>query len=320
MTILAENHINVFVFDRDGQPIEGAVVEVLEDGEAVIRATNRGYVDTPIRIQLPPGMNEVVLRASVGEQELTAMVMASVGNHSFHFQQFPLSKWIISVHGIRTRGVWQKELNPELNAAGLRHAPLDYGFYTALAFVWPPSRERQIKRFLDRYSNHVALYGSRPSVVAHSFGTYLVGRAMEKYPEVTFDQVILCGSILPRAYSWANRIPSQAIRVLNDYGRRDFWAKVVTWLVRDSGPSGSEGFTDEAGGRVIQRRHPEFRHSDYFYFLNFRKNWVPFLKGEMPGLITAEDKRPANWRFRIVVAAIIISLMLVAYYVVRLFW
>jgi hypothetical protein len=67
-----------------------------------------------------------------------------------------------------------------------------------------------------------------PRIIAHSFGTYLVARALELNPELKFDRVIFCGSIVRRDYPWSRIIAAgQVGRVLNDYGDRDMWADVV---------------------------------------------------------------------------------------------
>ena len=219
---------------------------------------------------------------------------------------------VLSIHGIRTRGAWQKALTSDLNRAGFDHHPLDFGFFSALSLVWPGVRRRRLGWFLEQYTAAERDNGRvRPSIIGHSFGAYLVTRAIETYPEVCFDNVILCGSIVRQGFPWTRILDSQQVsRVLNDYGRLDFWAGVAGWVMEDAGPSGKYGFEDDAGGRVIQRSHPEFRHSDYFYSLNYEKNWIPFLQGAAPGPMSAADKRPVNWQFRTTLAVIVALLLM----------
>ena len=57
---------------------------------------------------------------------------------------------VISIHGIRTRGTWQKEITPALNYAGFTHVPLDYGRFGLLRFLWRPSRQKQVDAFRKR--------------------------------------------------------------------------------------------------------------------------------------------------------------------------
>ncbi len=48
-----------------------------------------------------------------------------------------------------------------------------------------------------------------------------------------------------------------------------------------AGKAGLIGFTRSTMG-VYQQSLPEFAHSDYFYKLNYERNWLPFLDGGEP--------------------------------------
>lgn len=205
---------------------------------------------------------------------------------------------VFSLHGIRTRGAWQKDMQPILDEAGFRHVPLDFGFFRAISLIYPPTRRKQVEWFRDVYSTQVS--GTQPpSIIAHSLGTYLVGTAMELYEGIVFDRIILCGSILRTEYPWSEVISSgaRASQVLNDYGGKDIWASIVGWAVHDAGESGASGFRDLAGGKVLQRGHRGRRHSDYFYDGNYRV-WTKFLKGESLPYLVQDPHRKGNWRFR----------------------
>jgi pimeloyl-ACP methyl ester carboxylesterase len=217
--------------------------------------------------------------------------------------------WVISLHGIRTRGKWQKDLTPALNRAGFAHTPSEFGFFRAAQLLWSPSRRRKVEWFRDEYAR-VAERADRPSVIAHSLGTYLVATALRKYPEVKFDHVILCGSLVPAEYPWTTVMrEDKARRVLNDVGKQDSWAYVARYFIADAGDSGVRGFTDEAEGAVLQRRHPEFRHSDFFYSLNYERNWIPFLRGLEPGAGPIEVGSHWNWRVWVVRVILLLTVI-----------
>ena len=188
---------------------------------------------------------------------------------------------VISIHGIRTTGRWQKELNDVLIGAGFRHVPLDFGFFSALSLLMPWSRSRKVEWFHRTYSEKFAGGGRKPSVIAHSFGSYIVTRAMLKYDDIRFERVILCGSIVSRSYPWRAVLLArdQADAVLNEAGGRDLWAAMVEWVVSDAGASGVSGFEDTADGRLVQLIHERHAHSDYFYRQNYERRWLPFLQG-----------------------------------------
>ena len=222
---------------------------------------------------------------------------------------------VITLHGIKTRGKWQKDLAPVLAAAGFIPVLLDYGNFLAIQLLIPWLRRKKVDWFRDEYQRVCAEENvTRPSIVAHSFGTYLVARAMQIYDPVEFDHVILCGAIVRQDYRWTDRFSKGQVRaVLNDFGRMDFWAGIVAWIVSDAGPSGSKGFTDLASGKVFEIDHPEFRHSDYFFRGNYEKSWLPFLHGEPQKVLPETEKTPPNWRFRFTlsVLSVVLSVVLV---------
>jgi pimeloyl-ACP methyl ester carboxylesterase len=220
---------------------------------------------------------------------------------------------VMSLHGIRTRGDWQKHLSPALAAEDFIPKPLDYGFFRAIQLVIPFMRDRKIKWLLEEYTHVMNEWGPHPpSIIAHSFGTYLVARTLQKHAEVKFDRVIFCGSIVEREYPWLTIFTrGQVTRVLNDYGGKDFWAKAAEWVVNDAGPSGAKGFKDTAGGRVVERFRPEFSHSDFFYTLNYANVWIPFLKGVDPPGDVDIPRSAINRRFWIFLVVILILAFLV---------
>ena len=132
---------------------------------------------------------------------------------------------------------------------------------------------------------------STPSLIAHSFGTYIVGAALEQFAEIRFDRIVLCGSIVRRDYNWGALIESGRVdAVLNDYGGKDLWPKVAEFLISDGGASGTKGFSIPHAN-LYQRYRPVFSHSDYFYPLNYRENWIPFLEGGEPATVPVERAR-----------------------------
>lgn len=223
--------------------------------------------------------------------------------------------WVISIHGIRTRGDWQKELTEELTPAGFNYKPFDYGFFDIIRFLSPGSRDRKVDEFRDEYSQFHAVHGVRPSVIAHSFGTLIVTRSIEKYG-LEFDRMILCGSIVRRDFEWSKWIGTKVTRVLNDFGGRDLWARLVPFVVRDAGQSGLHGFLDTANGAVVERGNPWMRHSDYFFSFNYRTRWIPFLQGTDPSPTPASTPL-ANPRFIGCVTVLVAMALAIAWWLLR---
>jgi len=155
------------------------------------------------------------------------------------------------------------------------------------------------------------------SIVAHSYGTYIAGEAMLKYPEIKFDRMILCGAILRSDFPWDDVAKKEQVNaVLNQHGGQDFWAWVVAWVVSDAGQSGRYGFTSRASC-LTQQRYPRFRHSDYFYDLNYTQNWLPFLEGEGIAPTSIEEGKQVNWRFRSTLIVLLVLAAALVFYFLR---
>lgn len=185
---------------------------------------------------------------------------------------------VISLHGIRTRGVWQNDLVPELALAGLVPYVLDYGQFGALHSARRRSLDAQVEWLVREYDRITADTGcARPSVIAHSFGTLQLGRLLQKYDHVIFDKVILAAGILPISYPWAKMLAKHRVAwVVNDYGGNDLWPKLARYVIRFAGECGAARFSDTHRG-LHQVEHPHHGHSDYFSQGNFRHHWIPTL-------------------------------------------
>ena len=156
---------------------------------------------------------------------------------------------------------------------------------------------KKIKSFVSKYDP----YG-QPHVVAHSLGTYLIGNALKKYPDLQFGNVLLISSVLPYTYPWAEILssrPHAVQNVRNEYGTADFVTKLVgfiQFLARDMGASGSCGFKERDGvvhnsdtplsecpicaiqpAKIHNIPLRDFGHSDEFIGVGHaRAMWLPF--------------------------------------------
>jgi pimeloyl-ACP methyl ester carboxylesterase len=185
---------------------------------------------------------------------------------------------VISLHGIRTRGIWQKELAPELALGGFVPYALDYGSFGALQLVRPSSLDKKVRWLLGEYDRIRAITRcERPSVIAHSFGTLQVAHLLQKYSEVIFDKVILTAGIVPIDFPWSNLLGKQRVLwVMNEYGGKDIWPKLAGLVVPNAGRCGAAPFSSTHRA-LHQLEHPFHRHSDYFSHGHFRYRWLPTL-------------------------------------------
>lgn len=198
---------------------------------------------------------------------------------------------VMFAHGINTPGRWQKLAAEVFSDAKIQHRTFDR-YVSVPAFLLPRPRKRVIAEFHDWYSRQVGELQldlsdpyQRPSVVAHSFGTWFVGQCMLKHPEVRFNKMILLGGILPTNFPWYELfLRDQVYGVTNECGWNDRWAGWVKMAVPGTGPSGRDGFRQRDVRGLADRSFQQFEHSDYFY------------KDHMAGWVKALSQAPLDLR------------------------
>ena len=188
---------------------------------------------------------------------------------------------VTTIHGINTRGAWQKDVSPYLQDGGLRHLPADYGNVRA-SVLW--SRRKAEEVILDAVeAQETALEGGPHTVIAHSFGTLALGRALRCNPDLELGRICLFGSILPRSFPWG-RVREQYDEVLNEACVWDVpvWAAGPFMGLIGAGWSGCLGFCEDIS-TVHNRYYDSTGHSRLGSPLHCRKTWLPFLlDGTLP--------------------------------------
>lgn len=212
---------------------------------------------------------------------------------------------LIPLHGIRTRADWQKALS---DLAQMRVGQdgrakwictlrgWSFGYFPFLWLLMPWLRNGKAPWFLRQYEATVLHRdypaGTLPSVVAHSFGTYILASALERYPYLHFDRVVLCGSILPRSFDWSKYIKNGQVRaVRNEPSTRDIWCRLAPLAVGETGRSGTRGFCGDwtetrrgaqpdAWSVAHSREQETFKlaHSEMFSDMHMSTCWFPFLE------------------------------------------
>lgn len=144
-------------------------------------------------------------------------------------------KIVVTIHGIRTGGLWQKKITPYLAQHGLIPYHIDYGWFSALKFFFRPFRDRQLQNVREELRDLIDRTGvRRVSVIAHSFGTFLVMAALESdNGELRYDRIVLTGSILPRDYDWKYVLDCKwAIAVCNVRATSDWVVGLANFVSR----------------------------------------------------------------------------------------
>jgi hypothetical protein len=196
---------------------------------------------------------------------------------------------VILVHGIRDRARWHSEIRAALEEEGFVVEPTNYGRFGLFRFL-PP-----IPHFRNRACNHVwnqirvvkhKYPDSRLSIIAHSFGTYVVSRILQKNFDLVVHRVIFCGSVVAHTFQFEQFRERFANPILNEVGTRDMWPAVADSVTWGYGPAGTYGFRRPL---VRDRWHSGAGHGFFLSSAFCKKFWVPFLKD---GTIVPGDAKP----------------------------
>ena len=216
-------------------------------------------------------------------------------------------RWFLALHGMNTRGTWQEEFTWRISTTFKRSIPVaiyKYGIVRPGAIVkW--RQKKLMKRMIEKlkyFSSETTGegFGGKPDIIAHSFGTWLLGHALKKDKSLKVGRVILTGCILRPDFNWAELLKNgQVEAVLNHYGTKDFWANITHYIIPDSGPSGRSGFDDDS---VINKKAIDQKHCDFFKQKNmgenFTKVWWPFLQTDKSLLNKSiqNEKEASIWK------------------------
>lgn len=199
------------------------------------------------------------------------------------------STLVITVHGIRTFGEWQFRLQRLLDDAdrSVKVAHYRFGFFDLLQYTLPVLKRREVTRF--RAGLVAALRGlpepTRVSLVAHSFGTYLVSKCLLDSPAGSLpaiDTVILANSVVSQDFPWEQVMSrGNCHRVVNECGAEDLVLLLGGLVVLGSGYGGLFGFRGVTGIRVFNRSyhggHDRFFKHSSGDDLHMRDQWIPLL-------------------------------------------
>jgi hypothetical protein len=181
-------------------------------------------------------------------------------------------KVIMSIHGYNSTGKWQDKLSECLIERGLKSSPYKYG--RKIIKVLPYHISRNVDKFKDWYFETVRNPEldlkidepfHRPSIMAHSLGTWILVKMLSKYPEVKFDKIFLFGSIVPADFDWFKLILRDQIGcVIYEKAMRDKIVPLGLIFTRSLKPCGRNGFTQKCSF-VKEETFGLFGHSDFQY-------------------------------------------------------
>jgi pimeloyl-ACP methyl ester carboxylesterase len=194
-------------------------------------------------------------------------------------------KALITVHGIRSHGEWNAEIAHIASSNGWIVAPFAYGYVEADVFANAAERGRIVDQFRDHINDISDRYGCDISVIAHSFGTYVIAKYLLGFdiPPVSIDTLILTGSVLHEDLE-IDRFEGRAFKVINEIAPNDSIVKYARpanfWRDPLIGRSGEVGFS-KASNRLEQRSCDVFTHNNVIRRDVVSKRWMPWLEANV---------------------------------------
>ncbi|TWE03635.1 hypothetical protein FB545_0710 [Peribacillus frigoritolerans] len=199
---------------------------------------------------------------------------------------------LVTIHGLLSTGEWNKEIAPIASSQGWIIAPYIYKENTPNLLVNGNKRKEIVDDFRDWIFELQHRFDGKISVIAHSFGTYIIGAYLQGFETapIKFNNIILTGSILNSDYDWERLRGKSVGKVLNEVAPEDVWVKLMPEKLKgllkiDSlmGRSGTEGFKQKSTV-IAQSTNSIFTHNNVIKRDVISYKWMPFLEANKNSL------------------------------------
>ena len=189
----------------------------------------------------------------------------------------PKNHFVYLVHGIRTYGEWQEEFKAVLQERGLATEYVFYGRFPTWSFLISSQARRDVREKV-RIELEGLLVRGKVSVIAHSFGAYLVTNILLWNQHIKLENLILCGAVTDSRWP-LNRIRAQILGGLVNHGsRRDKWPSLAELISSRYKATGVVGAAIAASDNYFHNcDHSGFLTTEYL-----AKFYLPTLEGTTP--------------------------------------
>lgn len=217
---------------------------------------------------------------------------------------------IFVIHGINDLGKWGTMIETAFaeKAPSITVLPISYEYFPTWKFLSPaPMRAKFIKGPMETVAQQLRAAPGQfghdvlISVIAHSFGSFVLCKVIEDCTDIKLHRVVLCGSVVSKKYPWKHvqhRIGGQETRefLINDCGNGDHWpmiGRLMGWGYGDIG-------TDGARTQYVTDRFHIGGHNLFLKTKKFvNRYWIPFFER---GEIVQGNRRPREklkWYWRL---------------------
>jgi len=183
---------------------------------------------------------------------------------------------VVLLHGMNTNAEWQEALADTIrNSTNIEPIVVGYGNFHPVKFFLPVFfRPGRIKKVMEDLRGIRKRHPDADiSVVAHSFGTYVLSKILTTAMDLKLHRILLCGAIVDSDYDWSTVEPRISSPVINDIGRWDYYPSLAKSWSWGYGDSGCIGFQNS----LVRDRHFEYGHSDFLNVKHMREYWLPYL-------------------------------------------
>ena len=219
---------------------------------------------------------------------------------------------VFVMHGIRDYGEWTSAVRRQLDQLAKERGTRvvvrtsSYGYFPMGKFLLLAERERNVRWFMDEYSEAAVKYpNAKFSFIGHSNGTYLLASALRRYKTPIFDRVVFAGSVLPRRFEWDRFVDSGRVSAIQNYvATGDLvvgwfpaffeWAADLFGRQPDLGSAGHNGFLDNTA-RLHAIEFVRGRHGAALVPENM-PNLARFALGEQVSLAMVPNRADAKER------------------------
>lgn len=192
---------------------------------------------------------------------------------------------VILTHGINTHGEWTSVIGSKLQEHGFERIIVK-GFVKKFKFFLGVGRYESVKQLLETLISREKISKNQTySIIAHSYGTLILAKALALANslglKLSFNKIILTGSIIPTNYEWTTYLHEDTSsvkikKVFNICGDSDIWPVVASRFVSDAGHSGTFFFNQD-DKHIINIRLPNVCHTNMLNKENFFDNYLKFL-------------------------------------------
>ncbi|MGW8956955.1 DUF6932 family protein [Paenibacillus sp. NPDC055715] len=194
---------------------------------------------------------------------------------------------LVTIHGLLSHAEWNKDVAPISSSQGWIFAPYIYNYQTPKILFNSNKRKEIVNNFREWIYDLRKRFDEPISIIAHSFGTYILAAYLEGFekPPVSFNCVILTGSIINTNFNWNKHLLSNVSRVLNEIAPNDQWVKFMpntdykklAGLDILFGKSGVIGFFNKFNSLIIESTNDIFDHNNVIKRDIIETKWMPFL-------------------------------------------